>query len=311
MSSGAYVGVDVSGDWLDVAVVRGGNQRVRHDSAGIEGLVSSLAAGQPALVVMEAAGGLERALANALLAAGVPVAVVNPRRIRDFARATGRLAKTDAIDAQVIACFGEAVKPPVSRLSDAGEQELKDLDTRRRQLVGMVIAERNRLRTSSPEVEKQIRRHLNWLEKEAAALEKRLSELLERDSEWSAKADLLQSVPGVGRVTTTSLLAGLPELGALNRRSVASLVGVAPFNSDSGAHRGKRVVWGGRAHVRSTLYMAALVATRYNPAIRVFYQRLLAAGKPKKVALVAAMRKLLIILNTILRTRESWSPHAP
>jgi transposase len=256
---------------------------------------------------MEAAGGLERALANALLAAGVPVAVVNPRRIRDFARATGRLAKTDAIDAQVIACFGEAVKPPVSRLSDAGEQELKDLDTRRRQLVGMVIAERNRLRTSSPEVEKQIRRHLNWLEKEAAALEKRLSELLERDSEWSAKADLLQSVPGVGRVTTTSLLAGLPELGALNRRSVASLVGVAPFNSDSGAHRGKRVVWGGRAHVRSTLYMAALVATRYNPAIRVFYQRLLAAGKPKKVALVAAMRKLLIIL----RTRESWSPHAP
>ena len=310
MGPGAFVGVDVSGEWFDIAVVRGGNSRVRHDSAGIDELVCGFLSEKPALVVMEAAGGLERALASALLAAGAPVAVVNPRRIRDFARASGRLAKTDAIDAQIIACFGEALRPPVSRLSDASEQELKDLDTRRRQLVGMVIAERNRLRTSSPEVGKQISKHLNWLEKEAKALEGRLAELLERDPQWKAKADLLLSVPGVGSVTSTSLLAGLPELGALNRRSIASLVGVAPFNADSGNHVGKRIVWGGRAHVRSTLYMAALVATRYNPTIRAFYQRLLAAGKPKKVALIAAMRKLLITLNTILRTRESWSPNA-
>src|SRR6266705_931609 len=305
-----YVSIDVSSRWLDVAISGDSICRFTYDQGGLRQLQRILVTQSPALVVMEATGGLERTVSKLLEAAGLPVAVVNPRQIRAFARASGRLAKTDAIDAQLIACFAEAIKPPVRHLSDSHEQELKDMDARRRQLVEMIIAERNRLRTASPTVGKQIRRHLGWLEKEAKALEEALSESLAVDPKLSGKARLLESVPGVGPVTSACLLAGLPELGTLNRRRIASLVGVAPFNRDSGTRCGKRIVWGGRAHVRSGLYMAALVATRYNPLIRTFYSRLVAAGKPKKVALVAAMRKFLTLLNSIIHSQRPWSATA-
>ncbi len=308
LDSGVYVGIDVSANWLDVWVSGGPSWRVAHDRAGVRELRQQLVKRQPALVVMESTGGLERTLARLLEAAGLAVAVVNPRQVRHFARASGRLAKTDTLDAQVLASFAEALRPPVRRLASLKEQELRDLEGRRRQLVGMIIGERNRLKTASPLVSRQIGRHVRTLERDVKALQERLNTLLGADPQWKAKVDLLESVPGVGHVVSASLLAGLPELGALNRQRIASLVGVAPFNHDSGKHKGKRIVWGGRAPVRSALYMAALVATRYNPVIRTFYRRLLDAGKPKKVALVAAMRKLLTILNTIIRTQNAWFP---
>lgn len=307
MTSETYVGIDVSMNWLDVAVTREPIRRLAHDRAGMKELKKQLLGQQPTLVVLEASGGFERTLARLLQAAGLPVAVVNPRHVRDFARASGRLAKTDRLDAQVLASFAEAMKPPVRCLGSDQELELKDLDTRRRQLVGMITGEKNRLRTASPVVRGQITKHVKMLEKDVKALQERIDTLLRSDPKWKAKADLLESVPGVGRVVSASLLAGLPELGALNRQRIASLVGVAPFNHDSGKHSGKRMVWGGRAPVRSILYMAALVATRYNPAIRTFYRRLVDAGKPKKVALVACMRKLLVTLNSILRSQRPWN----
>ncbi len=301
-----YVGIDVSSRWLDVAIHGDATVRFAYDQDGLQQLQRVLLAESQVVVVMEATGGLERTVSKVLADANLPVAIVNPRQIRAFARAMGRLAKTDSIDAQLIAGFGAAMKPPLRQLSDAKERDLKDVEARRRQLREMIIAEGNRLRTASPAVGKQIRRHLKWLEKEAKALDEALSATLAADPKLRGNARLLQTVPGVGPATSVSLLAGLPELGTLNRRRIASLVGVAPFNRDSGTRIGKRIVWGGRAHVRSALYMAALVATRYNPPMRAFYQRLLAAGKPKKVALVATMRKLLAVLNSMLRARTSW-----
>lgn len=303
----AFIGIDVSQEYLDVAV--SGEQRVLRvasDEAGLQLLGRQLQGKNPELVVMEASGGYERRAAAVLLAAGLPVAVVNPRQVRDFARSLGQLAKTDAIDARVLARFAEALRPTPSKLSEEAAEQLRELEQRRRQLVEMIVAERNRLRRA-PRTADRIQEHLRWLEDEVKRIEKEIEGAIGSDPELEAKAAILESVPGVGRALSVTLLGSLPELGLLNRKQIAALVGVAPLNWDSGKLRGKRAVWGGRAHVRCILYMAALVASRRNPVIRALYQRLCAAGKPKKVALVAAMRKLLIILNAMLRTRTAWS----
>ena len=261
----------------------------------------------PTLVVLEATGGLETFLVGELAGAQLPVVVVNPRQVRDFAKAVGKLAKTDALDAQVLAHFGEATKPDLRPLPNASTQELQALLARRRQVVEMITAEKNRYRTATRRLKPQIQEHIHWLEQQLKELDQDLSELLRSSPVWRTKEKLLVSVPGVGPVLTVTLLAGLPELGLLNRREIAALVGVAPFNRDSGTLRGKRTVWGGRSSVRATLYMATLAATRYNSVMRAFYQRLLEAGKPKKVALTACMRKLLTILNAMLKHNLSWN----
>jgi len=309
--SNVYVGIDVAKERLDVAQrpsLEG--WRVANDERGIAELVARLVQLKPALVVLEATGGMELPLVGALAAAGLPVVVINPRQAREFARATGRLAKTDAIDAQVLAQFAEAVRPQLRPLPDAAAQELSALMTRRRQLIEMLTAEKNRLRAAARAVRPDIQEHIHWLERRLADLDGDLSQTIRSSDIWREKDDLLQSAPGVGPVVSTTLLADLPELGALNRKEIAALVGVAPLNRDSGTLRGRRTVWGGRSKVRSALYMATLVATQRNPVIRTFYQRLLSAGKPKKVALTACMRKLLTILNAILRSRTPWPAHA-
>ena len=261
----------------------------------------------PTLVVLEATGGMEYPLAAALAVAGRPVVVVNPRQVRDFARATGRLAKTDAIDARVLAHFAAAMHPQTRPLPDTQGQELKAILARRRQLIEMLTAERNRLQSArSKAVKANIQAHIAWLEKEMTHIDHDLGQSIRQSPVWQEKDDLLKSVPGVGPVLSTTLLADLPELGLLNRREIAALVGVAPFNRDSGHIRGQRAVWGGRAVVRSALYMSTLVATRYNPIIRDFYQHLLSAGKPKKLAVTACMRKLLAILNAMLKHKKPW-----
>ena len=301
------VGIDVAKDRLDVAQ-RPGTEgwRVNNDQGGIAELVARLRALRPALVVLEATGGIELPLVGALAAAGLPVVVVNPRQVREFARATGRLAKTDAIDAQVLAQFAEAVRPALRPLPDAATQELSSLVTRRRQVIEMLTAEKNRLRTTAPAVRDHIKGHILWLERSLSDLDRELEQAIHSSDIWRAQDDLLQSAPGVGPVLSTTLLAELPELGTLNRKEIAALVGVAPLNRDSGTLRGRRTVWGGRSQVRAALYMAALVATRFNPVIRAFYQRLEAAGKPKKVALTACMRKLLTILNAKMCHQTPW-----
>jgi transposase len=237
----------------------------------------------------------------------VPVAVVNPRQVRDFARAVGQLAKTDVLDAQVLAHFAEAIHPTPRPLPEAQAQELAALLARRRQLIQMHTAERQRLDTALPRVQTQIQRHLAWLEAELADLDHTLSERVQASPVWREREQLLRSVPGIGPTTALTLLAELPELGRLDRKAIAALVGVAPLSCESGTWRGRRIVWGGRARVRTALYMAALVASRYNPTIATFYQRLCTAGKPKKVALTACMHKLLIILNAIVRQGIPWS----
>jgi transposase len=304
----AYVGIDVSKETLDMAV-HASEQRWEFANTvkGIDEALSILENLSPALVVMEATGGMEYPSAAALAVANIPVAVVNPRQVRAFARAIGRLAKTDAIDAKVIAHFAAAVHPTPHPLPDAQGQELKAILTRRRQLIEMLTAERNRLGSSrSKAVKAHIQAHIAWLEKEMIQINDDLGHSIRETPVWQEKDDLLKSVPGVGPVLSTTILADLPELGMLNRRQIAALVGVAPFNRDSGHLRGKRTIWGGRAVVRSALYMSTLVATRYNPVIRDFYQHLLAAGKPKKVALTACMRKLLTILNAMLKHQTPW-----
>ena len=284
-----YVGIDVAKAQLDVAV-RPADDRweVSHDDAGIGQLVSQLKNLEPAMALVEASGGLELSLVAALAAASLPVVVVNPRQVRDFARATGKLAKTDALDAAVLAHFAEAVRPPVRPLRDAETQVLNSLVARRRQVMTMVVSEKNRLSAATTTaVRPRIEAHIAWLELELDDLDKNLRQTLRQSPVWREKDDLLRTVPGVGEQVSLNLLAYLPELGALYRRQIAALVGVAPFNRDSGTLRGKRTVWGGRARIRAVLYMGALAASRFNPVIREFYQRLLAAGKPKKLALTA------------------------
>jgi transposase len=305
-----HVGIDVSKEHLDVCSLPDGEIfSVANDRAGIDELLARLLEGvRPDLVVLEATGKYERPAAVAVAAAGIAVAVVNPRQARDFAKAAGRLAKTDRIDAEVLARFAGAVGPRPSVLPDEEARALQDILVRRRQLLEMIVAEKNRLQMASEAVAKRIAAHVRWLEKELGRVDRELDEAVRESETWRANEELLRSVPGVGPVLARTLLAELPELGTLPRRRLCALVGVAPFNRDSGAFRGKREVWGGRAPVRAALYMGALVATRYNPVIGEFYERLLAAGKPKKVALVACMRKLLSILNAMMRDRIPWHP---
>jgi transposase len=304
-----FVGLDIAKDHLDASVRPTAEQwRAAHTDEGIRALVARLVALTPALVVVESTGGYETAVVTALAVAHVPVAVVNPLQVRDFAKAVGRLAKTDTIDAAVLALFAERVRPEVRPLPDEAHQELVALVTRRRQLVDMLTAERNRLATARPSVRASVQQHVRWLERRVHDADADLTTTIRQSPLWRATDDLLRSVPGIGPITSSLLIALLPELGALSRREIASLVGVAPLNQDSGRSRGRRVVWGGRAAVRAPLYMATLVATRHNPVIRTFYQRLRAVGKPPLVALVAAMRKLLTILNAMVRHHQSWHP---
>ena len=302
-----FVGIDVSKAQVDVAVRPTGKRwTLPYDQTGIEGLIPQIVDLEPALVLLEATGGLELPLVAALAAAALPVVVVNPRQVRDFAKATGTLAKTDTLDAGVLAHFADAVRPEVRPLKDAETQVLNSLTARRHQVMTMLVSEKNRLGSAIGAVSPRIEAHITWLEQELSDLDKGLRQTLRRSPVWREKDDLLRTVPGVGEQLSLTLLAHLPELGTLNRRQIAALVGVAPYNRDSGALRGKRAVWGGRSRVRAVLYMGALVASRHNPAIRDFYQRLPAAGKPKKVALVASMRKLLVILNGMLKHGSPW-----
>jgi len=309
-SEGPYVGIDVSKDQLEIAVrPYGDTWSMPNDVSGIPEVVQRLAQLHPKLVVLEATGGLQLPVAAALASAGLPLSMVNPRQVRDFARATGRLAKTDRLDAQVLAHFAEAVRPTPYPLPDAQTQELTALLTRRHQVAEMLTAEKNRLRaTRSEAVRQRVQDHIHWLEQELADLDDDLERTLRESPLWRENDNLLRSVPGIGRVVSITLLADLPELGTLSRHQIAALVGVAPLNRDSGRFRGKRMVWGGRARVRAALYMAALTATRYNPIIKAFYQRLCSAGKARKVALTACMRKLLIILNSMVKHQQTWAP---
>ena len=305
---GVFVGIDVSKAHLDVAVRPTGDEwRSPNTDAGVRRAAARLKDLRPALVVLEATGGLEVPLAGALAALGLPVVVMNPRQVRDFARSVGRLAKTDALDARVLAHFAEAVRPEPRPLPDEQSQELSSLISRRRQVSEMLTAEKNRLRTARGPVRRRLQAHIRWLERELSEIDGDLDGSIRESPLWQAKDDILKSVPGVGPVVSVTLLSELPELGRLNRKEIAALVGVAPLNRDSGTLAGRRTVWGGRARVRAALYMAALVATRYNPVVREFYRRLCAAGKAKKVALTACMRKLLLILNSMIKHRTRWN----
>ena len=307
-----YVGLDVSKQHLDLACCPARPpQRVPHSEAGIATLVTDLRRLSPTLIVLEATGGYETDVATALALAGLPVALVNPRQVRDFARALGRLAKTDALDADVLAQFAARVRPVPRPLPDEAHQALAALVTRRRQLVEMLTTERLRLPVAKGPIRRDVQAHIHWLEQRVNDSNKDLRATLKTSPLWQATTRLLQSVPGIGPTTAAVLIAELPELGRLTRQQLAALVGVAPLNHDSGQHRGIRTIWGGRAHVRHALYMATLVATRYNPVIRAFYQHLLAGGKPKLVALVASMRKLLTILNAIIKSQQPWAPAHP
>lgn len=311
-----FVGIDVAKAALVVAVrPTGETWTTRNDGAGIRGMVDRLRPLPPTLVVLEATGGYELAAVAALAAAGLPVVVVNPRQVRDFARATGELAKTDGLDARMLALFAERVRPEVRPLADAALAALEALLTRRRQLVEMLTAERNRQgqvvgrgpTAVHKAVTQSLAAHIAYLECELQATDTDLGRAVQESPVWRAQEELYRSVPGVGRVVALALLAELPELGTLNRKQIAKLAGVAPLARDSGTWRGQRMIYGGRAPLRAALYMAALVASRRNPVLRTFYQRLLAAGKPKKLALTACMRKLLTILNAMARTSTPWN----
>lgn len=304
-----YIGIDISKSSLDVATWgKETHKQYCNDHEGIRDLVTKMKEQEPNLVVVEASGGLEQPIVSELFMEGLPVAIVNPTRVRNFARSTGQLAKTDKLDARIIAHFAQAVRPQVRPLRTMEEERLKALVTRRRQVIQMITAEKNRTTTSHPTTRDLIQNHIAWLKEELKILDTDIVEFIENNTEWKEKAELLQSVPGVGPVTAATLLAELPELGNRNRKQIACLVGVAPMNRDSGKMRGKRRVYGGRASVRRALYMAALVATKVNPIIASFYERLLASGKEKKVALTACMRKLLVILNSMIHNRQTWSP---
>lgn len=306
-----FVGIDVSKAVLDVMVLPT-NERwsVANSSSGMEELVTKLANVQPTLIVLEASGGLERRAVAALAAARLPVVAVNPRQVRDFAKATGKLAKTDAIDAAVLALFAERIRPEPRPIKDEQAQELEALVVRRRQVVDMITAEKNRLSAAPPskQVRTAIGRSIEWLQKQLEENDQDLETKVKTSGAWREKDVLLRSVPGVGKVLSRTLLSFVPELGTLNHKQIAALIGVAPLNRDSGTMRGRRCVWGGRAQVRQILYMGALVAARFNPVIRAFHQRLVAAGKLPKVALVACMRKLLTILNAMVASKKSWKP---
>jgi transposase len=302
-----FLGIDVSKDQLDVAVRPSGESwQAANTELGIATLVKRLAKLQPTLVVLEATGRLESAAVSALAVAGIPLAIVNPRQVRDFARSTGKLAKTDKLDAQMLARFADAVRPEPRPLPDETQQRIDALLVRRRQLLGMITAERNRRRRAPTMTRAEIDEHVAWLQVRVEAIEDELNKTIRSSPLWREKVALLRSVPGVGPMLAATIVAQLPELGVITHKEIASLVGVAPLNRDSGHWRGKRTIWGGRPQVRAALYMSALVATQFNPLIRPFYLRLLATGKPKKLALTACMRKLLTILNAIAHRGLPW-----
>lgn len=308
----SVVGIDVSKDTLDVFIhSQNSLHSFSNNESGIEKLVQVLSKLKPSLIVLEATGGYQMAVASALIAKSLKVAVVNPRQVRDFAKATGTLAKTDSIDARVLAQFGLALHPEPRTLKNEETQALDGLANRRRQLIQMLTMEKNRLASAPKNVSKNLTEHITWLRKQLGELDQQLEEAIAAVAEFKAKDDLLRSVPGVGRVVSHTLIADLPELGSLNRKQIASLAGLAPFNCDSGSFKGRRAIWGGRAHIRSALYMASLSATRHNPTIKDFYDRLRLAGKSSKVALTACMRKLLVILNSMTRSCSRWNLAQP
>jgi transposase len=309
MNEKIVIGIDVSKASFDVAVYPTGESwNSSNDKADIAALSQRLQELAPGLIVLESTGGLELPLVSELVALSLPVVVVNPRQVRDFAKAVGKLAKTDSIDAHMLAKFGQAVRPEIRPLKDEQTQELTALLVRRRQVVDMLTAEKNRLQgVSSKRVRSDIVAHIKWLEKRLKDVDGGLRKFIEASPVWHVKDKILQSTPGVGPVLSLTLIANLPELGSLNRKQIAALVGVAPLNRDSGFFRGSRSVWGGRAHVRSVLYMSTLAAVRCNPALKSFHQRLIDAGKKPKVALTACMRKLLTILNAMIRDQNLWA----
>jgi len=302
-----FVGIDVSKARLDADCAPETKRfSVDNNDKGVASLVERMNEIEPALIVLEATGGYETLAVAALAEAGLPVVIANPRNVRAFARATGRLAKTDALDAQVLAEFAMVIRPKIREIRDAAGAELKAFSTRRRQICEMLVAEGNRLGAAPKAVRPNIEAHISWLKDQLKKLDDDISSFIKTNTVYQEKDQLLKSAPGIGPVISTTLLAGLPELGTLNRKQIAALIGVAPFNRDSGKFRGKRRVWGGRAQVRSALYMGTLVAARHNPVIKDFYTRLIEAGKPAKVALVACMRKLLTILNSMVKHQRAW-----
>lgn len=306
-SAETFIGIDVSKAHLDIAVhAPASSWQVDNSDLGIATLVTQLQAQQPSLIVLEATGGFELVLVAELAAAKLPVVVTNPRRVRNFARASGQLAKTDKLDAQLLAHFAAALRPELRSLPTVQEEHLTALLTRRRQIVDMLTVEKNRLHTVRATLRTDIEEHLTWLREKLAKLDAEIDDFVQASPLWSDKDALLQSAPGIGRVTASTLVALLPELGHLNRQEIAALVGLAPLNRDSGKKRGTRRIFGGRGAVRSVLYMATLSAVKHNPVLQQFYAQLLARGKAKKVALTACMRKLLVVLNAMLRSNQPW-----
>lgn len=305
-----FVGIDVSKDWLDIAVLPSGeHSQVPYDRRHVGSLVKRMTELRPVRIVLEATGGYEVLVAAAFSDAALPVCVINPRQSRDFAKATGELAKTDRVDAGILALFGQSIRPPLRPLPDAHARRLREIMNRRGQILEMLLAEKNRLqRTESKIVKASLRSHIRYLERQIEKTETALSDQIRASPAWQADVDLLVSVPGVGQLTATNLTILLPEIGTIGRRQIAKLVGVAPLSRDSGSRRGSRCIWGGRAQVRRILYMPTLVAIQRNPPISALYTRLIERGKPKKVAIVACMRKLLIISNAMVRDRTPWCP---
>ena len=306
-----FVGIDVSKSTLDVCIEPAVQTlHVAYDEAGIIQIAGCLKEVSPTLIVLEATGGLEVRIAAELASLGLPVAVINPRQARDFAKATGQLAKTDQVDAAVLAAFAKAIRPQIRPLKDADTLALDDMVSRRRQLIKMRVQETLRFGTAATKpLQKSLTKHIVWLDRQIAEIDSDLNKCLRESDAWKAKDDLLRGIPGVGAVTTLTMLAKCPELGTLNRREIAALTGVAPLANDSGKHRGKRFIWGGRADVRAVLYMAAISAMRCNDTIKIFAERLKKAGKPSKVVIVACMRKLLIIMNAMLKNNTPWNPN--
>jgi len=307
-----FVGIDVSKKELQVYVRPDGKRDVfANTEEGVAQMLTFLKSFSPTLVVLETTGGLEIEATNALVDHSLPVVIVNARHVRNFAKALGTLAKTDRIDAEIIAHFAEAVRPEIRPLRDEQAQRLHALNVRRRQLVQMITSERNRLSQASKWTAKTIQDHIDWLSREISKIDKEISHLIKNSPVWREKDAILQSFKGIGSITSSVLLAALPELGTLNARKISALVGVAPLNRDSGIFRGKRFVWGGRKEVRCALYMATLSAIRFNPVIKTFYKRLIQAGKPPKIAITACMRKTLVILNSMIKNMTYWQPSIP
>jgi transposase len=304
----SYIGIDVSKAFLDVFISPAGkSMRFTNDRKGMPKLISELKLSPPVLVVLEATGGYEKPAGKALSEAGFSTAIVNPRQVRDFAKALGKLAKTDRVDAKILALFAEKVEPQVHIKWDEDQEKLTEYHARRRQLVGLITMEKNRLeQAASKGIKKSIQHILKTLEKELAAIQAVQEEMIQNNPQYAQKNDLLKSIKGVGQTVAAGILADLPELGKVSSKKISALAGLAPYNRDSGLLRGQRAIWGGRACVRHTLYMSALVAVRFNPQVKVFYERLCAAGKPKKVALIACMRKLLIVMNAVIKNNTPW-----